>query len=98
MFAPRVADASADLASLFQPVAIPNCRIEHTEAPTAIPTGAWRAPAHNANAYAIQCFLDEIAHALGTDPPEHRLSILGNAGDFPSKPNADSPTPYNRIA
>ena len=95
MFAPRVADAAADLQALYQPVAIANCRVEYTEAATAIPTGAWRAPAHNVNAFAIQCFLDEIAHALGSDPAEHRLSILGSAGDYPSKPDPDIPTPYN---
>jgi isoquinoline 1-oxidoreductase subunit beta len=95
MFAPRVADATQDLAMLLQPAAIPNCVVEYSAVSTSIPTGAWRAPAHNVNAFAIQSFLDEIAHETRQDPAEFRLTVLGNAGDYPARPNEDMPVPYN---
>jgi isoquinoline 1-oxidoreductase subunit beta len=95
MFAPRVADATQDLAMLLQPAAISNCVVEYSAVSTSIPTGAWRAPAHNVNAFAIQSFLDEIAHETRQDPAEFRLTVLGNAGDYPARPNEDMPVPYN---
>jgi isoquinoline 1-oxidoreductase beta subunit len=39
--------------------------------------GSWRAPAHTANAFVVQSFLDEIALGLGRDPLELRLALLG---------------------
>jgi isoquinoline 1-oxidoreductase beta subunit len=40
------------------------------------PRGPWRAPGHTANAFAVQCFLDEMAHELGTDPLDCRIRHL----------------------
>ena len=56
---------------------IPNFKLEYTAVETLIPTGAWRAPGHNATAFVIQSFLDEIAHELGKDPLEFRLELIG---------------------
>ncbi|MFP3942939.1 MAG: molybdopterin cofactor-binding domain-containing protein [Alphaproteobacteria bacterium] len=55
----------------------PNLKAEYFFLETAIPTGAWRAPGHTANAFAVQSFLDEIAHARGEDPVDFRLRLLG---------------------
>lgn len=55
----------------------PNLKVAYYFVETAIPTGPWRAPGHTANAFAVQSFLDEIAHGLGRDPLELRLSLLG---------------------
>jgi isoquinoline 1-oxidoreductase beta subunit len=44
-----------------------------------VPRGSWRAPAHYANAFAVQSFIDEVAHATGQDALALRLKMLGAA-------------------
>ena len=38
--------------------------------------GYWRAVSHNMNAFANECFMDELALAAGKDPVEFRMSML----------------------
>jgi isoquinoline 1-oxidoreductase beta subunit len=45
--------------------------------------GSWRAPAHTANAFVVQSFIDELAHETGQDPLEFRLGMLGDARELP---------------
>lgn len=47
------------------------------------PRGSWRAPAHYANAFAVQSFLDELAHAAGEDPLAYQLRLLGEGREYP---------------
>jgi isoquinoline 1-oxidoreductase beta subunit len=56
---------------------IPHFRMEYTPVNTLVPTGAWRAPGHNATTFADQSFIDELAHLAGKDPVLFRLEILG---------------------
>ncbi|NNF15961.1 MAG: xanthine dehydrogenase family protein molybdopterin-binding subunit [Gammaproteobacteria bacterium] len=56
---------------------VDNFRLEYFHHPIGLPRGSWRAPAHTANAFVIQSFLDEIAHASGQDPLQFRLDLLG---------------------
>lgn len=55
---------------------IPDLALEWHEVKSGAPRGSWRAPAHTANAFAIQSFLDEAAHAAGKDPLAFRLALL----------------------
>ena len=41
-----------------------------------VPTGFWRSVSHGANAFANECFVDEMAAAAGKDPVEFRRSLL----------------------
>ena len=56
---------------------VENLKLEYFPVKSGVPRGSWRAPAHTANAFVIQSFLDEVAHATGQDPLELRLKMLG---------------------
>jgi isoquinoline 1-oxidoreductase beta subunit len=56
---------------------IDNVRMEYFHNAIGLPRGSWRAPAHTANAFVIQSFIDEIAHETGQDPLQLRLDLLG---------------------
>jgi len=53
-------------------------RMEYFHNAMGLPRGSFRAPAHNANAFVVQSFIDEIAHASGQDPLKFQLDLLGD--------------------
>jgi isoquinoline 1-oxidoreductase beta subunit len=62
---------------------VENLRLEWFEVQSGMPRGSWRAPAHTANAFAVQSFLDEVAHAAGRDPLALRLDLYGGDRELP---------------
>ncbi len=62
---------------------VPNLLLERTIFPSNTPLGWWRAPGSCALAWAIQCFIDEMAHAAKKDPLEFRLALLGDRDEVP---------------
>lgn len=56
---------------------VEHLKMEYLIARSGMPQGSWRAPAHTANAFVVQSFLDEIAAELDEDPLELRLRLLG---------------------
>jgi len=62
---------------------VDNLKLEYFVAKSGAPQGSWRAPAHTANAFVIQSFMDEIAQELGEDPLAFRLRMLGAPQEFP---------------
>ncbi len=58
------------------PYAIPNVSIEFVEEDPNVPTSAWRAVGASQNAFSIECFIDELAHAAHEDPLRYRLELL----------------------
>jgi len=67
----------------FPQAMVDNYRLEYFHNTIGIPRGSWRAPAHTANAFVIQSFLDEIAHETGQDPLALRLELLGRVEQQP---------------
>lgn len=62
---------------------VPNLRLEWFGVDSGITRGSWRAPAHTANAFAVESFVDEIAHATKRDALELRLALLGQPQELP---------------
>lgn len=75
------------------PTLIANCRLDYADVVTTVPTGAWRAPAHNFNAFVIESVLDELAHRGNVDAVSLRSGYLGDRPVIPA--NDDNPVPYD---
>jgi isoquinoline 1-oxidoreductase beta subunit len=75
----RLAGPRRALGGVDVPYAIPNLRIEQVEEDPGVPTGAWRSVGASQNAFPVECFIDELAHAAGQDPLAFRLQLLANA-------------------
>jgi isoquinoline 1-oxidoreductase beta subunit len=61
---------------------LPNYRVVSILKNTHVPLGPWRAPGHNQNAFFMESFLDEMAHAAGKDPVALRRELLAHRPDF----------------
>ena len=75
----RVAGPKNSLGGVNIPYAIPNLRVETIEADPGVPVGAWRSVGASQNAFSVECFIDELAHAAGQDPLTYRLQLLADA-------------------
>jgi isoquinoline 1-oxidoreductase beta subunit len=71
-------DIDAVDAAVDMPYDIPNFHVEYVrKEPPAVPTGFWRGVGPNNNVFAVECFMDELAHKAGKDPVEFRRGMLG---------------------
>ena len=55
---------------------IPNVRVEYHQVVPEVPIGFWRSVGHSSNAFMIEGFFDELAHAAGQDPYKARRALL----------------------
>ena len=55
---------------------VPNLLIDHAMRNPHVPAGFWRGVNSNQNAFYVEGFLDEVAHAVGDDPLAFRLKYL----------------------
>ena len=76
----QVARSAGMSATEFPARFVPNFRYGLSILPSPAPTGPLRAPGSNGISFAVQGFIDELAHAAGADPLEFRLRLLGDAG------------------
>lgn len=58
------------------PYAIPNLAVSHFPVTLSLPTGLWRGNAHSYTAFFIESFVDELAHAAGSEPLSFRMQML----------------------
>jgi isoquinoline 1-oxidoreductase subunit beta len=77
-------DGEDPAGSEFNPGDVPaecvgNYRLEYRLAESNLPRTILRAPGHNALAFVVQSFIDELAHLAGADPLEFRLRLLAAA-------------------
>lgn len=56
----------------------PNFYVEQYLSDLPIPVCPWRSVQNAPNAFVMECFMDELAHAAGKDPIEFRLPLLKN--------------------
>jgi isoquinoline 1-oxidoreductase beta subunit len=72
-------DGEAVEGAVEMPYAVPNVHVDYVMTDTGIPVGFWRSVNHSFNAFAVEGFIDELAHAAGQDPYEYRRGLLANA-------------------
>jgi len=74
----RVAGPEPALEGIDMHYAIPNVREETVLADPGVPTGYWRSVGASQNAFAIESFVDELAHEAGADPLAFRRTLLAH--------------------
>jgi len=72
----RLASAAGMDATEFPSGRVSNYALYSSTQPLLLRTGALRAPGHNAYAWVIKGFVDEVATAAGRDPLEFQLELL----------------------
>ncbi|MEA3220332.1 xanthine dehydrogenase family protein molybdopterin-binding subunit [Immundisolibacter sp.] len=58
------------------PYAIPNVAVDCALVETGVPVGYWRSVGNSGNAFVVESFIDELAHAAGEDPLAFRRRLL----------------------
>jgi isoquinoline 1-oxidoreductase beta subunit len=58
------------------PYAIPNVAVECALVDVGVPVGYWRSVGSSGNAFVVESFVDELAHAAGEDPVAFRRRLL----------------------
>lgn len=74
----RIAGPKRSLGGVSIPYGIPNLRTETVEVDVGVPDGPWHSVGASQNAFPIECFIDELAHAAGADPLKCRLKLLAS--------------------
>ena len=71
-------DSSALQGILDIDYAIPNFYVEYVMFEAPIPVGFWRSVGNSSNPFAVESFIDELAHMGRIDPVEFRMGMLAN--------------------
>ncbi len=86
-----------------EPNDFPTMLVEHVEkvffpVASGMPRGWWRGPIHTFHAFAVQSFVDEVAHASKQDAVELRLAMLKKRDLVPPMDPDDAPFETARLA
>ena len=75
-FAPPGPDRGTVEGGFDQPYGLPNYRYDGHLADLTVPLGFWRSVGNSMNAFFLESFIDELAHAAGADPLAFRLELM----------------------
>ena len=64
------------------PYRVANVRVDCVLKNTHVPVMFWRSVGSSQNAFAVESFVDELAHAAGQDPLKFRRALLTHRADF----------------
>jgi isoquinoline 1-oxidoreductase beta subunit len=64
------------------PYAVPNLRVDAVLRNTHVPVMFWRSVGSSQNAFAVESFIDELAHEAGQDPYQFRRKLLAGKPEF----------------
>lgn len=73
-----IVDAPAPAVFSHTPYEFPNFYVEQVLSDLPIPAYPWRSVQNAPNAFVMESFMDELAHAAGKDPLGFRMHLLGN--------------------
>jgi len=76
---------------------VPNSLLEASFLHTALPRGYWRSVDVSWNHFAVESFIDEVAHAAGADPVEMRRQLIGTKQPPAGKSEDEKPVDVNRL-
>jgi isoquinoline 1-oxidoreductase beta subunit len=79
VFRGMAVDESAVEGAATIPYGIENVRVDWVHSDPGVPIGFWRSVGHSHTAFAVEGFIDELAHAAGKDPLAFRVGLLGHA-------------------
>lgn len=75
-FAPPGADRATVEGGFDQPYGLPHYRYDGHVADLSVPLGFWRSVGNSMNAFFLESFIDEMAHAAQADPLAFRLDLM----------------------
>ncbi|MCU0829654.1 MAG: molybdopterin-dependent oxidoreductase [Tabrizicola sp.] len=75
-FAPPGPDRGTVEGGFDQPYGLPHYRYDGHIADLSVPLGFWRSVGNSMNAFFLESFIDEMAHAAGADPLAFRLELM----------------------
>jgi isoquinoline 1-oxidoreductase beta subunit len=64
------------------PYAVPNLTVDAALRNTHVPVMFWRSVGSSQNAFAVESFIDELAHEAGQDPYDFRRKLLAGKPEF----------------
>ncbi|MDK9559682.1 xanthine dehydrogenase family protein molybdopterin-binding subunit [Marinobacter sp. M216] len=71
-------DMSAIEGAVDYPYAVSNIEIRHTHTDPGVPITWWRSVGFSHNGFAVETFMDELAHEAGEDPYQFRRRLLAS--------------------
>jgi isoquinoline 1-oxidoreductase beta subunit len=72
-------DANAIEGAQEIPYAFPHLEVSFSQADLGVPVGFWRSVGNSHTAFAVECFVDEMAGLAGKDPVEFRRGLLSGS-------------------